>query len=118
MRRSAEATGSSARFQRPCAKVMPSSRLSGCGNRNAVSASLADMAADIVAGEQQVALTSGDRLQLNSLLQMESEVAAPAETRAVEAKPTRTKRTSTKPGTRKPKRDPVGDQTPGSSTQT
>jgi len=83
-----------------------------------VEASLADMAADIVAGEQQVALTSGDRLQLNSLLQMESEVAAPAETRAVEAKPTRTKRTSTKPGTRKPKRDPVGDHTPGSSTQT
>jgi len=83
-----------------------------------VEASLADMAADIVAGEQQVALTSGDRSQLNSLLQMEGEVAAPAETSAVEAKPTRTKRTSTKPGTRKPKRDPVGDQTPGSSTHT
>ena len=83
-----------------------------------VEASLADMAADIVAGEQQVALKGFDRSQLNSLLQMESEVAAPAETSAVEAKPTRTKRTSTKPGTRKPKRDPVGDQTPGSSTQT
>jgi AAA domain len=83
-----------------------------------VEASLADMAADIVAGEQQVALTSGDRSQLNSLLQMEGEVAAPAETSAGEAKPTRTKRTSTKPGTRKPKRDPVGDQTPGSSTHT
>jgi hypothetical protein len=83
-----------------------------------VEASLADMAADIVAGEQQVALTSGDRSQLNSLLQMEGEVAAPAETSAGEAKPTSTKRTSTKPGTRKPKRDPVGDQTPGSSTQT
>jgi AAA domain len=83
-----------------------------------VEASLADMAADIVAGEQQVALTSGDRSQLNSLLQMEGEVAAPAETSAGEAKPTSTKRTSTKPGTRKPKRDPVGDQTPGSSIQT
>jgi hypothetical protein len=83
-----------------------------------VEASLAEMAADIVAGEQLVALTGGDRSQLYSLLQMEGEVAAPAETSAVEAKPTRTKRTSTKPGTRKPKRDPVGDQTPGSSTQT
>jgi len=34
-------------------------------------ASLAEMAADIVAGEQQVALTSNSREQLNSLLQME-----------------------------------------------
>ena len=74
-----------------------------------VEASLADMAADIVAGEQQVALTGGDRSQLNSLLQMEGEVAAPTETSAGEAKPTRTKRTSTKPGTRKPKREAVGE---------
>ena len=65
-----------------------------------VEASLTDMAADIVAGEQQVALTAGDRSQLNSLLHMESE-AVPPETSAVEAKPARTKRTSTRPGTRK-----------------
>jgi hypothetical protein len=67
------------------------------------------MAADIVAGEQQVELTGGDRSQLNSLLHMESE-AAPRETSAVEAKPTRPRRTSTRPGTRKAKRDLIGDQ--------
>ena len=83
-----------------------------------IESSLVDMAADIVAGEQQVALTGGDRSQLNSLLHMESEVAAPTETSAVEAKLTRTKRAGTKPGTRKPKRDTVADQTPGSSTHT
>ncbi len=75
-----------------------------------VEASLADMAADIVAGEQQMALTGGDRSQLNSLLHMESE-AAPPETSAVEAKPARTRRTSTRPGMRKPKRDHVEDPT-------
>jgi hypothetical protein len=64
-----------------------------------VEASLADMAADIVAGEQQVALTGGDRSQLNSLLHMES-VAVPPETSAVEAKPAHTRRTNTRPGTR------------------
>jgi hypothetical protein len=37
-----------------------------------VEASLADMAADIVADEQQVALTSVDRFQLDSLLQLKS----------------------------------------------
>ena len=79
-----------------------------------VEASLADMAADIVAGEQQVAFTGGSREQLNSLLQMESE-AAPTETSAVEARPTRTRRTSTRPGTCKPKRDPVGDSTSAST---
>lgn len=73
-----------------------------------VEASLADMAADIVAGEQQVALTSVDRSQLNCLLQMGSE-AVPPEASAVEAKPARTRRTSTRPGTRKAKRDHVED---------
>jgi hypothetical protein len=62
------------------------------------------MAADIVAGEQQVALTGSDRSQLNSLLQMESET-APVQTSVVEVTPARAKRTSTRPGTRKPKRD-------------
>lgn len=74
-----------------------------------VEASLADMAADIVSGEQQVAFTASDRSQLNSLLHMESE-AAPADTGAVEAKPTRARRASTRPGTRKAKRDLIGDQ--------
>lgn len=74
-----------------------------------VEASLADMAADIVAGEQQVALTSVDRSQLDSLLQLESSQADPAQTRTEEAKPARPKRTSTRPGTRKLKRDLVGD---------
>lgn len=81
-----------------------------------VEASLADMAADIVAGEQQVALTGGDRSQLNSLLHTKSE-AAPTETSAGETKPTRTKRTGTRPGTRKPKRDPVGNPLEESSRQ-
>ena len=79
-----------------------------------VEASLLDMVADIIAGEQQLALTGGDRSQLSSLLQMESEV-APASASAVEAKPTRTRRASTRPGTRKPKRDPVGDLSPDPS---
>ncbi len=83
-----------------------------------VEASLTDMAADIVAGEQQVALTSGDRSQLNSLLQMESREAAPPETSAVEAKPARIRRASTHPGTRKPKRDPVADQAGANRQQT
>lgn len=46
-----------------------------------VEASLADMAADIVAGEQQVVLTGGDRSQLNSLLQLGSSQADPAPSR-------------------------------------
>jgi transposase InsO family protein len=79
--------------------------------RGLVEASLADMAADIVSDEQQVALTSVDRSQLNSLLRLESE-AAPPETNAGEGKPTRTQRTSTRPGTRKAKRDPVGESSP------
>lgn len=83
-----------------------------------VEASLADMAADIVAGEQQVALTSVDRSQLNSLLQMESSEMAPAPTSAVDAKQTRTRRTSTRPGTRKPKRDVVSDSAGASTQQT
>jgi len=73
-----------------------------------VEASLADIAADIVAGEQQVALKGFDRSQLNSLLHMESE-AVPPETSAVEAKPERRRRTNTRPGTRKAKRDSVED---------
>src|SRR5258708_11397964 len=72
-----------------------------------VEASLADMAADIVAGEQQVALTSVDRSQLDSLLQMESSEKAPAQTSDGEAKPARPKRASTRPGIRKLKRDSV-----------
>lgn len=80
-----------------------------------VEASLADTAADIVAGEQQVALTGGDRSQLNSLLQLGNSQADPAPTSDGEAKPPRTRRTSTRPGTRKPKRDTVGDQVSGSS---
>lgn len=83
-----------------------------------VEASLAEMAADIVSGEQQLALTGGDRSQLNSLLQMESSEEAPAQTSAGEAKPARTKRTSTRPGTRKPKREAVGDQASASPQQT
>jgi hypothetical protein len=74
-----------------------------------VEASLADMAADIVAGEQQVTLTSVDRSQLDSLLQIESSEKTPAQTSDGEAKPARPKRASTRPGTRKPKRDPVGE---------
>ncbi len=86
-----------------------------------VEASLADMAADIVTGEQQVALTNIDRSQLDSLLQLESAQADPAQTRTdldslesgqtktEEAKPARQKRTSTRPGTRKPKRDAVSE---------
>lgn len=80
-----------------------------------VEASLADMAADIVAGEQQVALTSIDRSQLDSLLQMESNEKAPAQTSVGEAKPARSKRASTRPGTRKPKRDPVESSVESSS---
>ena len=82
-----------------------------------VETSLADMAADIVSGEQQVALTGGDRSQLNSLLQMESEV-TPALTSAGEAKPVRTRRTNTRPGTHKPKRDAVSDSAGVSTQQT
>lgn len=72
-----------------------------------VEASLADMAADIVAGEQQVTLTSVDRSQLDSLLQLGNSQTAPTPTSDGEAKPPRTRRTSTCPGTRKPKRDTV-----------
>ncbi len=80
-----------------------------------VEASLADMAADIVAGEQQVALTGGDRSQLNSLLQMDSSEAAPAPTVPAEESKVRTRRTSTRPGTRKPKRDSLGEAAPANS---
>ena len=82
-----------------------------------IEASLADMAADIVSGEQQVVLTSVDRSQLNSLLQTESHEAAPVPANAGEAGQPRPKRTSTRPGTRKPKRDSVGDPTESSSKQ-
>jgi hypothetical protein len=80
-------------------------------------ARLAEMAIDIVAGEQQVELTGGSREQLYSLLQMENE-APVAPTKAVEAKPARTRRASTRPGTRKPKRDSVGGSAEASSPQT
>jgi len=82
-----------------------------------IEARLAEMATDIVAGEQQVELTGGSREQLNSLLQMDSETTS-APTNAVEVAPARTRRASTRPGTRKPKRDSIGDQDPGSSAQT
>jgi AAA domain len=79
--------------------------------------SLADMAADIVAGEQQVVLTGGDRSQLNSLLQMEGET-TPAPTIPVEEGKVRTKQTSARPRTRKPKRDSLGEAAPESLQQT
>jgi AAA domain len=82
-----------------------------------VEARLAEIATDIVAGEQQVELTGGSREQLNSLLQMETEVVL-APTSAIEASSVRPRRTSTRPGTRKPKRDLVGDQAPANSSQT
>jgi AAA domain len=69
-----------------------------------IEASLAQMATDIVAGEQQVTLTGVSREQLHSLLQMDIE-AAPTPTSVGEASPERQRRTSTRPGTRKPKRD-------------
>jgi hypothetical protein len=74
-----------------------------------VEASLADIAADIVSGEQQVALIGVDRSQLDSLLQLESSEKAPAQTSDEEAKPARPKRASTRPGTRQLKRDHVED---------
>jgi hypothetical protein len=73
-----------------------------------VEARRAEMATDIVAGEQQVQLTGGSREQLHRLLQRETE-AAPPVTNAVEASPAPTRRTSTRPGMRKPKRDAVGE---------
>jgi hypothetical protein len=82
-----------------------------------VESSLADMAADIVAGEQQVALIGGDRSQLNSLLHLESET-APAPTIPVEESKVRTRRTSSRPGTRKPKRDSLGETALANSQQT
>jgi hypothetical protein len=66
------------------------------------------MATDIVAGEQQVELIGGSREQLHSLLQMDSETTF-APTNAVEVTPARTRRASTRPGTRKLKRDAVGE---------
>jgi hypothetical protein len=78
---------------------------------------LAEMATDIVTGEQQVQLTGGSREQLYSLLQMESE-AAPVPTSPVETSSPRTRRTSLRPGTRKLKRDLVGDPAEASSLQT
>ncbi len=73
-----------------------------------VEARRAEMATDIVAGEQQVELTGGSREQLYSLLQIDIE-AAPAPTSTVEASSTRARRASTRPGTRKPKREAVGE---------
>jgi alkylation response protein AidB-like acyl-CoA dehydrogenase len=73
-----------------------------------VEARLAEMAIDIVAGEQQVELTGGSREQLHSLLQMDSE-AVPSPANVAEARSARPRRTSTRPGTRKPKRDAVGE---------
>jgi len=73
-----------------------------------IEASLAQMATDIVAGEQQVALTGGSREQLHSLLQIDIE-AVPAPTSTGEASSTRARRASTRPGTRKPKREAVGE---------
>jgi hypothetical protein len=78
---------------------------------------LAEMAIDIVAGEQQIELIGGSREQLNSLLQMESDV-PPAPTVPIEKSKGQTRRTSTRPGTRKPKRDSLGDVAPANSQQT
>lgn len=73
-----------------------------------IEANLAQMATDIVAGEQQVSLTGGSREQLHSLLQMDiGAVLAPTSTG--EASSTRVRRASTRPGTRKPKREAVGE---------
>src|SRR5712691_1733022 len=71
-----------------------------------IEARLAEMATDIVAGEQQVELIGGSREQLHSLLQMDAVVAS-TPTNTGEASSTRTRRTKTPPGTRKPKRDTV-----------
>ena|SRR5258708_1960519 len=71
-----------------------------------VEARLAEMATDIVAGEQQVELTGGSREQLHSLLQMEAVVAS-TPTNTGGASSTRARRTKAPPGTRKPKRDTV-----------
>ena len=73
-----------------------------------VEARRAQMATDNVAREQQVELTGGSREQLYSLLQMDIE-AAPAPTSTVETSSTRARRASTRPGTRKPKREAVGE---------
>ena len=73
-----------------------------------VEARLAEMATDIVAGEQLVELTGGSREQLHSLLLMETK-ATPIPTNSVETSSARPRRTSTRPGTRKPKRDSVGE---------
>ena|SRR5690349_2845733 len=102
-------TGSYAQSQQPYGKVMPISPLSVCRKQERVEASLADSAADIVAGEQRVALTGVDRSQLDSLLQMESNRVDSAQTSTGEAQPARPKRTSIRPGTRKLKRDAVGE---------
>src|SRR5260370_26592587 len=53
-----------------------------------IEARLAEMATDIVAGEQQVELTGGSREQLHSLLQMETEP-APTPTNVGRASPGR-----------------------------
>jgi hypothetical protein len=82
-----------------------------------IEARRAEMATDIIAGEQQVELTGGSREQLHRLLQMDTETASPP-TSVTEESMVRPRRTSTRPGTRKPKRDPVGDQTSASSPQT
>src|SRR5260370_40347124 len=75
-----------------------------------VEARLAEMATDIVAGEQQVELTGGSREQLHSLLQMDSE-AVPSPANVAEASSARPRRTSTRPGTPQLKRDAVGEET-------
>ena len=74
-----------------------------------IEARRAEMATDIVAGEQQVELTGGSREQLHSLLQMEVQV-PPAEARVAEASTTPPRRTHARPGARKPRRDAVSEE--------
>jgi hypothetical protein len=74
-----------------------------------IEARRAEMATDIVAGEQQVELTGGSREQLHSLLQMEVQV-PPAQARVAEASTTPPGRARVRPGTRKPRRDAVREE--------
>lgn len=69
-------------FPRPPARRVANSPLRVYENRNAVLASLADMVADIVAGEQQRALIGSNRSQVNRLLQTERSEEAPVQGRA------------------------------------
>lgn len=73
-----------------------------------IEARRSQMATDIVAGEQQVAFTGDAHTHLNSLLQMEPEAGSPP-VQSAEAGSASPRRTNTRPGTRKSKRDPVGD---------